>query len=202
MLATDDLPAFLADDPRDQPALDASRRIVALFLRERSTDFPIRDLADHAGLSERTFYRYFPRKEDAVRPYLQAALAHVVAQVRDAPAHVSAFDAVLTAQGAILDAATAHDAPAMLAVLVETERLRAVWLQVLHDAEAAYAHALAERLGLADGLRAHLAGAAVVAAGRLALLHAASSGRRASDLLAEALTLVAHDLLQPAPEAR
>ena len=43
------LPAFRAGS-RDATVLEASRAIVALFLRARSTEFTIKELADHAGL--------------------------------------------------------------------------------------------------------------------------------------------------------
>lgn len=163
------IPAFRAEG-RDQAVLEASRAIVALLLRTRSADLPIKELAAHAGLSERTFYRWFPRKEDAIRPYLQAGLLHTVTRLRDAPADVPLRDALVTAHAELLDASQPHGGPVLLAVIDSDERLRAVWLQVLTDAEEAFATVIAERLGIPrSATRARLAGALVVAAGRLAL---------------------------------
>jgi hypothetical protein len=81
----------------------------------------------------------------------------------------------------------------LLPVLNETESLRAVWLQILTDAEVALAHVVAERLGLApDSQRARLAGAVLATAGRLALEQQFSAGRKRDpgEVLAEYLELL------------
>src|SRR5690348_8088241 len=70
---------------RDQAMLEASQAVIALFLRKRTSDFSVKELAAHAGLSERTFYRYFPRKEDAIRPAVDASLARIVSDMRAVP---------------------------------------------------------------------------------------------------------------------
>ncbi len=195
------LPTFQARD-REQAALEASRAVVGLFLRARSSDFSVKELAEHAGLSERTFYRYFPRKEDAVRPYVEAGLEHILSQVRGAPLTRPLRDALVRAHAELLDAAEAHDGAALLAVLHETERLRAVWLQVLTDAETAFARIVAERLGIhPDSLQARLAGGVIVTASRLALQSAyLEAGTRApSQLFAECLDLLGPALLDAPP---
>lgn len=181
------LPRFQAPDERARAVLDASRGVVALLLEPGGAELPIRDLADRVGLSERTFYRYFPRKEDAVRPYLAAGLAHVLAAVRadDRPLR----EALVAAHGAILELALAHGGERFLGVVEGTERLRAVWLQALTDAEAGFAALVGERLGLSEGdLQPRLAAAVVVAAGRIAL--AGLSGGDPSALFAACLDRV------------
>jgi AcrR family transcriptional regulator len=203
--AGESLPTFPAQRDREHAVLEASRAVVALFLRERSSDFSVRELAEHAGLSERTFYRYFPRKEDAIRPYVEAGLEHILSQVRGAPRTRPLRDVLVSAHAELLDAARAHEGEALLTVLNETERLAAVWLQVVTEAETAFARIVAERLGiLPDSLHARLAGGVVVTAGRLALQSAYSEAgtRTPSQVFAECLDLLGPALLDqraPAP---
>ncbi|MES2641096.1 MAG: TetR family transcriptional regulator [Myxococcota bacterium] len=192
------LPSFSAQRDREQAVLEASRAVVALFLRERSSNFSVRQLADCAGLSERTFYRYFPRKEDAIRPYVEAGLEHILSRVQAAPRTRSLRDVLVAAHAEILDAARAHEGEALLTVLNETERLAAVWLQVVTEAETAFARIVAERLGIpADSLQARFAGGVVVTAGRLALqsAHSEAGTRTPSQVFAECLDLLGPALL-------
>lgn len=186
------LPSFPARPGRDQAALDASRAIVGLYLRERSSDFSVRELAAHAKISERSFYRYFPRKEDAIRPYVEAALGQLLAEVRAALHRQSLFDAVLSANAALLDTALANGGSAFLTVVQESEPLRAVWLEILTGAEAAWAELVAEHCGLDPAsVHARFAAAAIVAAGRVAL----EVGAPPSRALAACFALLSPELL-------
>jgi AcrR family transcriptional regulator len=159
--------------------LAASRAIIGLFLRARTSDFSVKELAAHAGLSERTFYRYFPRKEDAIRPAVDAALARIVSDVRAAPHGKPLSEALVEALSRPLAEERSMNWENLLSVLNETESLRAAWLQILTDAEVALAEVVAERLGISpDSQRARLAGAVLATAGRLALEQPFSAGRR------------------------
>lgn len=160
-----------AADGRDRAVLDASWAVVsALVAAGPDASLTIRDLATAAGISERTFYRYFPRKEDAVRPYLRAGLDRIVARVRATPMDVPLGEALAAAHVELLDLAVHVDVDAFLSALAATERLRAVWLELAEEAEAAFAEVVGERLGIgASSLRARLAGATLVTAARLAL---------------------------------
>lgn len=200
MRATRELPAFRADDPAEQAALDASRAVIALFLDAGTSDFPVRALAEHTGLSERTFYRVFPRKEDAVRPYLAAGLAAVVARVREAPSTLPLRAALVEAHAGLLDRASGEAGATLLATLEGSARLRALWLALLVDAERAFAEAVAARLGVSpESARARLLGALVVAAGRLALRPPPGDPRPRSVIFAEALDLLDGGLWAPPP---
>ncbi|AKJ06957.1 Transcriptional regulator, TetR family [Archangium gephyra] len=184
---------------RDQAMLEASRAVIGLFLRERTSDFSVKELAAHAGLSERTFYRYFPRKEDAIRPAVDASLASIVSNVRAAPRGKTVPEALVEALGQSLAEESAMSWENLLSVLNETESLRAVWLQILTDAEVALARVAAERLGIApDSQRARLAGAVLATAGRLALEQSFSVGRKRDpgEALAEYLGLLGPTLFE------
>lgn len=184
---------------RDQAMLEASLAVIGLFLRERTSDFTVKQLAAHAGLSERTFYRYFPRKEDAIRPAVDAALARIVSDMRAAPRGQPLGEALVEAYNRTLAERGAMNWENLLPVLNETESLRAVWLQILTDAEVALAHVAADRLGLApDSQRARLAGAVLATAGRLALEQQFSAGRQrdSGEVLAEYLELLGPTLFE------
>ncbi len=192
-------PPLTPREGRDQAMLEASRAVIGLFLRERTSDFSVKELAAHAGLSERTFYRYFPRKEDAIRPAVDASLARIVSDVRAAPRNKPLRDALVEAHGRHLAEGSPMNWENLLPVLNETESLRAVWLQILTDAEVALAQVVAERLGISpDSQRARLAGAVLATAGRLALEQPFSAGRKRdpSEVLAECLELLGPTLFE------
>jgi AcrR family transcriptional regulator len=179
--------------------LEASRAVIGLFLRERTSDFSVKELAAHAGLSERTFYRYFPRKEDAIRPAVDASLARIVSDLRAAPRGKTLREALVEALSRSLTEENAMNWENLLSVLNETDSLRAVWLQILTDAEAALAHAAAEWLGLSpDSQRARLTGAVLATAGRLAMEQPFSAGRMRdpAEVLTECLELLGPTLFE------
>lgn len=193
---SDSLPSFPPRHERDRQALEASRAVVGLYLKEGTAELSVRRLAEHAGLSERTFYRTFPTKEDTIRPYVEAGLHHVVVQVRDAPAGRPLREVLIDAHAGLLDAASAHGGAVFLELLRQNEPLRAVWLKVITDAEVAFAEVIAERLGVAPGsVQARLAGAAVVTAGRLSL-EPPSAGTRPSEVFEACLTLLGPGLFE------
>ncbi|ATB36576.1 TetR family transcriptional regulator [Cystobacter fuscus] len=179
--------------------LEASRAVIDLFLRERTSDFSVKELAAHAGLSERTFYRYFPRKEDAIRPVVDASLARIVSDMRAAPRDKPLRETMEEALSQSLAQENTLNWENFLSVVNETESFRAVWLQILTDAEVALARVVAERLGLSpDSQRARLAGAVLATAGRLAMEQPFSAGRKrdASKVLAECLELLGPTLFE------
>ncbi|KFA93302.1 TetR/AcrR family transcriptional regulator [Archangium violaceum] len=185
--------------------LEASLAVISLFLRERTSDFSVKELAAHAGLSERTFYRYFPRKEDAIRPAVDASLARIVSDMRAVPRGKTLREAMVEALSRSLTEENALNWENLLSVLNETDSLRAVWLQILTNAELALAHAAAERLGLsADSQRARLTGAILVTAGRLALEQPSSAGRKRDpgEVLAEYLDLLGPTLFEEPADGR
>lgn len=198
-------PLVSAREERDQAMLGASRAVLELFLRERTSDFSVRELAAHAGLSERTFYRYFPRKEDAIRPAVDASLARIAADMRAAPRGKSVGEALVAAYSRVIAEESLMNWGDLLQVLNQTESLRAAWLQILTDAEVALAHAVAERLGISpDSQQARLAGAVLTTAGRLALEQPFSEGhsRDTIQVLTECLEMLGPTLFEKSPSDR
>ncbi|MFD0904000.1 TetR/AcrR family transcriptional regulator [Actinomadura sediminis] len=155
--------------------LEIARAAASLFAERGSAGTTVEAIADRAGLSLRTFYRYFPTKQDAVAPLLsigaQRWLDLLAATPRDVPA-------VRALEGAAERALTAADATAaesygwtrgLLRAADGDPALRAVWLRVNDESERRLVRILADRATGADPLEARVAAAAATAAIRIAV---------------------------------
>jgi len=150
-------------------ALEAVRLFKARGVARASAE----DIADAAGISVRTLWRYFPSKESCVLPLLTAGIEAVAGALRAWPAG-EGVDALLghlkgAAAGAATDLSTLLD----LVRLTRTEPgLRAVWMQAHDDAEPVFAAALAARSGEpAESLHIRVQAAMINAALRAAVEH-------------------------------
>lgn len=179
-------------DRREDAILEASTQALALLLERRSIDLPIRALAAELGLSERTFYRYFPRKELVIRPALLASLEAMARDIRDYPASRPLQEALVVAHDRAY--ASGHSQwDALIPLLRSDDSLQAVWRQLLVEAEAAMGEAIAARLGIPrDSQKAALIGAVVVAAGRIAVERGSAPGAEAGpgEILPELLGML------------
>lgn len=179
---------------------------MSLFLRARTSNFSVEELASRVGISPRTFYRYFPHKEDAIRPHLDDSIARITAAIRARPRHESLRQALVAAYSSQWTPQEISDWKTLEKVLAETESLRAVWLQVITDSEQGIARVAAEWLGLEeDSRRARLIGTVTVAAVRVAMAMASQKPRldpRA--VLEESLEELGPELFAPprAPASR
>jgi AcrR family transcriptional regulator len=79
---------------RQRVALEAELRAVALRLfRERGfDDVSVSEIASEAGVSERTFFRYFPTKEEAVLRSLERFGPDIMGALQEQPLDRSWFD--------------------------------------------------------------------------------------------------------------
>ncbi|WAH97637.1 TetR/AcrR family transcriptional regulator [Arthrobacter sp. MMS18-M83] len=150
-------------------ALQVSTAVTELFLRSSSgTAFTVKELATYAGISERTFYRYFPHKEDAVKPFVTAGLEELVRAVSARPIDEPFETSLAIAWEGTWSAGNMERVQVLHRVLGETARFQSVWLQVITETEATWTEAIARRLGIEPSSRqAALAAAAVVAVLRL-----------------------------------
>jgi AcrR family transcriptional regulator len=155
----------------------ASRAIVELFIDSGHTGFTVTELARHAGISERSFYRYFPRKEDAVRPFLTGGFERIGALVAARPANEPVRTALVAAWSESWVATDTDRSRRLFRLLYDDDGLRATWFKVITESEAGWADVLARRLGLdPKSQRAALIGAVVVAAARLSTKWFVDSG--------------------------
>lgn len=130
--------------------LEIAREAVRLFADRGVAATTAEDIAVAAGISQRTLWRYTSSKELCVSPLLTYALDFVTALMRSWPRDRSLVEAVAGTPSSLQDAPADADAEALrdLVLLTRTEPgLRAVWLQVHHDAELVFAEVIAERTG-------------------------------------------------------
>jgi AcrR family transcriptional regulator len=155
----------------------------------------ISDIAEAADISPRTFFGYFPTKEDVVFHDAEATLETFAAWMRGRAEDEDPFDALRS--WALEYEGHAHfDEPEerIRRVLIrDTPALAARERTVIAAIERIIAEAVADELGIeATSLRANLVGAAAVAAlDAIACLHdEGQAPRSAEDVLDEALTFL------------
>jgi AcrR family transcriptional regulator len=183
-----------------QAMLDASRAVVTLFIDRGTSAFTIKELAAHAGISERTFYRYFPRKEDVVRPFLTSGLERVSALAAARPAAEPIDVALLHAWRDSWVSMQPARARMLFHVLNESDIFRAIWFQVNAESAARWAEVIADRIGIERGSRqAALAGAIVVAAAHHSteLFLDSDMADDPADVFASSLALIGPTLFTP-----
>ncbi len=162
---------------RSAAELAAERRRVArealrLFALQGVAATGAGDVAQASGVSVRTFWRLFPRKEDAVRPLLEDGVVALAADVR-----ARGLAGLLGAATPGLpdpepaDAASDAEPIRTLVRLTRTEpAIRGVWLDVHDGAESVLAEALAASRGEAvPGLGTRTTAAVANAALRVAV---------------------------------
>ncbi|MET9595593.1 TetR family transcriptional regulator [Streptomyces sp. NPDC006516] len=130
--------------------LEIAREAVRLFAERGVAATTADEIAAAAGISQRTLWRYSSSKELCVRPLLTYALDSVTVLMRSWPRDKPLSEAVAGGPSSLTEASPPTDAEALrdLVLLTRTEPgLRAVWLQVHHDAELVFAEVVAERTG-------------------------------------------------------
>ncbi|MFC1402731.1 MULTISPECIES: TetR/AcrR family transcriptional regulator [Streptacidiphilus] len=127
--------------------LEIAQEAVRLFTAKGVAATSAEEIAQAVGISQRTLWRYFPTKEQFVQPLLAAGIEQTAQRLREWRPGTP----VLTGADAERAATATPEATAALRGLVRLTRhedgLRAVWLQVHHQAEAVFAEAVAERAG-------------------------------------------------------
>ncbi|GAA2659375.1 MULTISPECIES: TetR/AcrR family transcriptional regulator [Actinosynnema] len=163
----------LSERRKAQTRLDIAREAVRLFTARGVAATSVEDIAEAAGISTRTFWRYCEGKEDCVRPLLTTGVDVVAAALlewRLGEDIATVLDRAGAAAGEVM--ADAPATQALLRLVVDEPALRAVWLRVHHDAEDVFAAALTRSSALpAGGLHARVGAAVVNGALRAAVEH-------------------------------
>ncbi|WP_245743922.1 TetR family transcriptional regulator [Lentzea fradiae] len=139
----------VSDEQRERQRLDISRHAVRLFASQGVAATSGEQIAQAAGVSERTFWRYFPHKESCVEPLLTQSVDAFCAVLRTWPADLELFDHLRAAYTPVTGPSP-DDVEAVLAVVRLTHdepALRAVYLMLHERAENALAEVLGRRLG-------------------------------------------------------
>ena len=197
----------IAPPPRDlrRRARDAVRAEIAetafqLFTERGFDQTTVDDIAVAAGLSRRSFFRYFASKEDAVLGMLNAVGDAIAAELAARPADEPPWTSLRRALDVLVTTYLGDPkvALARFRLIHHTPALRATLLDKQDRWQRSLAQVLAARLGAdpAHDLRPQL-----LAATALAALDVASRRWLASDgqanlatLLDESFALLAHDL--------
>ena len=168
----------ISDDQRREQRLAISRQAVRLFREQGVAATSGEQIAQAAGVSERTLWRWFRTKESCVEPLLSRATDGFQTVLRSWPSGVDLAEHLRAEYSFLVDPADGDvgDVLAVVRMTHDEPVLRAVWL-VLHErAEATLAQVLAERAGApADDLRVRLQAATVNAALRVATERIAAS---------------------------
>ena len=134
--------------------LEIAQEAVRLFEANGVAATSAEEIAQAVGISQRTLWRYFPSKEQFVEPLLVSGIELMAQRLREwrpgTPVHVGRDDADADAAPTVAITATPEAVTALRGLVRltrEEDGLRAVWLQVHHQAEAVFADAVAERTG-------------------------------------------------------
>jgi AcrR family transcriptional regulator len=137
----------LTERRKTETRLEVARAAVSLFLAKGVADTSAEEIAEAAGVSSRTLWRYCPTKESCVTPLLTGVI-ELIAQFLQSwhgdQGMAEVFDTIGLHDN-VADRTTMVD----LVRLTRTEPgLRAVWLEAHRHAEPTFAEALARRAGL------------------------------------------------------
>jgi AcrR family transcriptional regulator len=169
----------LRDRTRRAVRAELAERALELFAERGFDETTVDDIAAAAGLSKRSFFRYFPTKEDAVFGELDAMGEQVAEEIAARPPGEGPWEclhAVLRAWEAPINTHVGR-----LRLIESTPALRVRLLHRRDEARTRVVRALAER-GVPDweaDLAAAAAGAALDAVGREWLRSDGTADRRA-----------------------
>jgi AcrR family transcriptional regulator len=165
----------LTERRKAETRLEIAREAVRLFTTNGVSATSAEEIAAAAGISLRTLWRYFPSKESCVLPLLTTGIDITARCLRIWP-HNAGATGLLEEMERGSDELVTH-LPTLLDLVRLTRTdpgLRAVWLQVHHDAEPVFAAVLAQRAGLSDqDLTTKMQAAVINSALRVAIEHLA-----------------------------
>jgi AcrR family transcriptional regulator len=170
----------------------------------------VRDIARAAGVTERTFYRYFDGKEGLIAGEFLAWLAILRQAIIGRPPGEPPVIAIRRAAGSLADRVTTGTGPLPLWLFSDgppVTSLRRFALRPLLQLESAITEAVIERAGTGAGpdpaFRAKVISRAAVSALRTALIHyreisATGTPAKLPDLIDAAFTILSEEYGPPA----
>jgi AcrR family transcriptional regulator len=162
----------LRERRKDQTRAEIRAAAVRLAVDDDWERISAEDIAELAGVSPRTFYRYFPTKEAAVVPVLDPNVALFAQSLQARPPEEDLFTALCRAyaHAAASDPVRRRETSALVRIFLDVPTLRERWLDSMRSNEEQLAPVIHARAGgRLDELEARLTAAAVVAAVRIPL---------------------------------
>jgi len=166
----------LTDRRKAQTRLEIAQSALDLFVRDGYDAVPAEAIAAEAGVSLRTFYRYFQAKDEVLSPIVTRGTETLAARFAARPPDETLAAAFAAAFREMRPPEERRSAPRLIPLLMEVPVLRTRWLADLRTVESAFAAVVQQRTPepLSD-TDAELTGAILATALRIALERAASA---------------------------
>ena len=180
----------LTERRKAQTRREIAETALALFARQGYDGVSAETIAEEAGVSLRTFYRYFTGKDAVLSPIVTDGVDELTERLAARPAPESLATALHNAYQEITPQQGQEGVRVLICLFLDVPALRAQWLEDLRKIEAALIPVVHKRARrpLTD-YHAELSAAVAVTGLRVALEHAARSAPPASpaDALRDAL---------------
>jgi AcrR family transcriptional regulator len=166
----------LSDRRKAQTRLEIAQSALELFLRDGYDAVRTETIAEEAGVSLRTFYRYFPAKDEVLSPIVTRGTETLAARFAARPPDETLADAFAAAFREMSPPETGTKlATKLIRLFTDVPVLRARWLADLRTIESAFSRVVKQRTPtpLSDA-EAELTGAMLATALRIALERSAS----------------------------
>ena len=180
----------LTERRKAQTRREIAETALALFAREGYDGVSAETIAEEAGISLRTFYRYFTGKDAVLSPIVTDGVDELTERLAARPATESLATALHKAYQEITPQQGQEGVRALIGLFLDVPALRAQWHEDLRKLEAALIPVVHKRARRpVTDYHAELSAAAAVTGLRVALEHSARSAPPASpaDTLREAL---------------
>jgi AcrR family transcriptional regulator len=175
----------LTERRKHETRKDIAVAAMELFARDGYDEVGAEEISAHAGVSLRTFYRYFSGKDTVLSPIISAGTGVFAEAIAARPAEESLAVAVQRAYSEISADIGPERVHSVIGLVVTVPVLRARWLDDLRAIEDRIVEVILERDRNLTEDQGRLTAAAIVVALRLTLERRARTG--GSEPLAEAL---------------
>lgn len=188
-------------DSREGARLGVSERCCALFIARDTTGLTIAEIAREVGISQRTFYRYFPIKAESVGPVFDWTIRRFNAVLVQARSELTMTAVLPLAFQASFLEDSAQRTRQLFPLVFRDPEMWSVFLRKVHDGELSVAPLLAPRLGLeAESIAARAAAAAVASSVRIALEDMVTAGTSPETAFVQTLRQFAAGALRRHPD--
>ncbi|MFC4139182.1 MULTISPECIES: TetR family transcriptional regulator [unclassified Microbacterium] len=171
--------------------LRISERCAELLTADGAGEPSVAVLADAAGLSERTFYRYFPTKADCLRPLFDEGLHAFVRVLETQPSDAGLPAAVRAAFSATFPDEGEQRSRAIMKAVFRDPALRRVWFEASWETARLIRPAVARQLQQPEESIAVTVGCGQAVLHVIGgIVHLVSDGSHPSELTAELSELI------------